>query len=223
MEVTSDIFQAVDNLDLEAVRRLVSDEPAKADARNPEGLSIVLYALYRGLDEIVEALLSAGPSLDVFDAAAVGRADRLGQLIDADPRLVEAYASDGFTALHLAVFFGREDATRLLLQRGGTVNAVARNEMRVMPLHSAVAGGHRGICELLLANGADVNARQQGGWTPLHGAAEHGDPALVAMLLAAGADRDARIDDGQTAADRAAASGHQQVAEQLRGATAFRS
>ncbi len=50
--------------------------------------------------------------------------------------------------------------------------------------------------EILLAAGADPNARQSGGWTPLHGAAHNGDVASVALLLTAGADPAAVNDEG---------------------------
>lgn len=36
------------------------------------------------------------------------------------------------------------------------------------PLHSAASAGHEGIVDLLVANGANVNATNSGGRTPLH-------------------------------------------------------
>ena len=36
-----------------------------------------------------------------------------------------------------------------------------------IPLHDATLGGHKEIDELLIANGADVNAKRDGGITPL--------------------------------------------------------
>jgi ankyrin repeat protein len=214
------LFAAIHDGDREALHRALAADPAALQTRNAQGISAVLYALYRGQAEIAKEIMDARPALDVFDAAGVGDTHRLGELLDSDPALVKTYASDGFTALHLAVFFGRHEAARLLLERGADVNAVARNEMRVMPLHSAVAGGHREICELLLQHGAEVNARQHEGWTPLHGAAEHGDDELVDMLLVSGADPTARMDRGQTPADTAAEAGHAELAARLRSVVA---
>src|SRR4029077_2716935 len=98
-----------------------------------------------------------------------------------------AFAGDGFTALHLAAFFGKAESARLLLDAGAEVNAISDNEMRVEPLHSAAAGGHRDVCRVLLAAGADVDAVQRDSYAPLHAAAQLGDDELVELFLAGGA------------------------------------
>jgi ankyrin repeat protein len=69
---------------------------------------------------------------------------------------------------------------------------------------------------LLLDRGADVNARQQLGFTPLHAAAGNGDEAMADLLLARGADATLKSDDGKTPADVAAERGHTNLAERLR-------
>lgn len=66
---------------------------------------------------MADVLLEAGPELDVFDAAAAD-VDRLTELLDGDERLAGAWSEDGFTPLHLASFFSRGAAVRLLLDRG---------------------------------------------------------------------------------------------------------
>ena len=96
------------------------------------------------------------------------------------------------------------------------VNSVADNELGVQPLHSAAAGRHLEVCRLLLAAGADVNARQAGGFAPLHAAAQNGDPELVELLLSARADPLAATDAGDTPATTAEAAGHVDVARRLR-------
>ena len=81
------------------------------------------------------------------------------------------------------------------------MSAVAKNPLRVQPLHSAAAGGHTAVARLLLEHGADPNARQEGGFVPLHAAAQAGNDELYELLLASGADQGAATDDGRTAAD----------------------
>ena len=61
--------------------------------------------------------------------------------------------------------------------------------------------------QTLLAQGAEVNARNAHGWTPLHVAAAGGDPAVIALLLQQGADVHAQSHIGTTALDNATTRG----------------
>jgi uncharacterized protein len=196
------VFELIDAADEDMLRDELERDPDLAGTRNADGLSPVLYALYNGKSELVEPLLDANPPLDVFDAAAVGRTRGLEELLDGEPGLVTSWSKDGFTPLHLAAFFGEEEAVKILLERGADVNVVSRNpNIVVTPLHSAAAGSHPGIVKLLLEAGADVNAAQDRGFTPLHSAANNDDRESAEALLAAGADPRLTTDDGKTAAD----------------------
>jgi len=170
---------------------------ADRDDRDEQGLSPALQALYRGETAEAEKLLRDEPG--VFEAAAFGREKRLAELLEGDPGLARAFSGDGFTALHLAAFFGHADAVRALLDAGADPNAVATNEQigPVQPIHSAAATGRLDCVRLLLEHGADVNARQGGGFTALHAAAASSDAELARLLLAAGANTTAKTDDGR--------------------------
>ena len=154
-------------------------------------MSEILQAVYRGDHARVEELLADGPELDVFGASALGRTDRLRELLDADPSLANAWADDGFQPLGLASFFGHVEAVRLLVERGAEVNSASRNDFKVMPLHSAVAEKDADtryeLAAFLLEHGADPNARQQDDFTPLMAAGQQGDERLRALLVEHGA------------------------------------
>lgn len=199
-----------------AVGELIGADPELARARRGD-LSAVMLAAYHRQPGIGLALLEARGPADLFEAAALGLDQRVRQLVAFDPRAVVARSPDGFTALHLAAYFGHADIVRILLDEGVDVGPVADNDSRVRPLHSAVAGGHADVVDQLLDAGADVDVRQEGGFTPLMGAAAAGSEGLVRRLLDAGADAAARTDDGKTALDLARERGHEGLAELLGG------
>jgi ankyrin repeat protein len=211
------VIEAVKDGDAARLSRLLDEHPRAASARDEEGTSALLHAVYRDRLDLVEILLRAKPRVDAFEAAALGKVDLLEKEVDQNSELVSAWSHDGFTLLHLAAFFGHEDAVRFLLDHDADVSLVSRSPMGVTPLHSAVAGDHAAVARLLVERGADVNVRQRGGWTPLHSAAANGDRELVEFLLTRGADREAAHDEGKTAADLADEKGHSELSRSLRG------
>lgn len=216
MSTGDELIEAVRIGDAERVGLLLTEDPGLASIRDADGVSVLMLSRYRSNRTVSDALLAADPELDIHEAAAFGYLDRLRERLEEDPSRVVSLSADGYTALHFAAFFAKPEAARTLLEAGAPVDVVAENEMRVQPLHSAAAGRQVEICRLLLAAGADVNARQAGGFSPLHEAAQNGDPEMVELFLSAGADPDATTDEGRTSADIADASGHQDVARRLR-------
>ena len=218
----TDLIAAVNADDVERVVALLAADPTLAAARDEQGVSAILLSRYRFARPVTDALLAAEPEIDVFEAAALGDATRLHQRLTEDPARATAFASDGFTAVHLSAFFGKAEAARILLDAGAQVDVYSQNDFGTQPLHSAAAGRHHEVCRLLIAAGADVNAPQHGGWRPLHQAAQHGDSELVELFLSAGADPRAPRDNGETPADIAEAAGHHDVAVRLREVAAVR-
>lgn len=216
MASASDMMAAVAAGDSEGVSALLAEDPSLVNSRGEDGVSAVLLARYRFDRATMDTLLAADPDLDIFEGAALGRIDRVRAALDDDPVAVRAFSPDGFTALHLAAFFGKTEVARRLVQAGAAVNVYSANDFHVQPLHSAAAGRHIEICRLLIAGGADVDARQRHGYTPLHAAAQNGDVELLELLLSAGANPSIAKDDGETPAQTAEAAGHDDVARRLR-------
>lgn len=214
--MTAEFFEAIRKGDQKAVDAAVEADPGLATARDEHGRSALMAAAYAGQSRIAERLAErAGPdNLSLFEAAAAGVTGAVRSRLEGGADM-EDRSDDGYTALHFAAYFGRLEVARLLLERGADPNAVASNQSRVTPLHSAVAGRHRDLAGLLLALGSSANAVQQGGWTPLHAAARNGDEATAGLLLLRGADASRPADDGRTPADLAAEAGDAALAEML--------
>lgn len=190
---------------LEAIAALPAGTLRPAD-------SPLLQALYRGMPLTPAALMRSGYVPDLYEAAALGDAERVAALVAAGAP-VSATGHDGWTALHLAAFMGRAATVRVLLAAGADVAAVGANPMANQPLHAAIAGrGDAGAIAALLGAGADVASAAAGGTTPLHLAASRGNEGLCRSLIASGADKAARTADGKTPADIAAERGFPELA-----------
>jgi ankyrin repeat protein len=213
----SELIEAAKAGDRSRVNEILGDR-ADAGARAESGESALMAALYRGhreiANDIADAQIAAGDSLDVFAAAALGRDEQLAGAL-ADPAAVGGFAYDGWTALHLAAFFGHLGATARLLEAGASLAAVSRNSLTNTPLHAAVAGGHVEVALFLIARGADVDAADAGRHTPLHIAAEAGYLPVVEALLARGADPHAVDVEDKTPLSRAAARNHTAVVDAI--------
>jgi len=217
MEAAQEIFDVVRAGDVSRLQALLATNPGLANVRNDRGHSPVLIAQYHHRPDAVAALLAAGPDLDIFDAASVGRTERVAELLDRDPSLVNGYSSDGFYPLGLAAFFAHPDTVRLLVSRGADVAQVARNPMKVQPLHAAAAGRSFEAVKLLVDAGAPVNGKQEKGWAPLHEAVRQGNAELVRYLLAHGADPKLQNDEGMSAIGLAAKEERHDILRLLKG------
>jgi ankyrin repeat protein len=203
--------------DAEKVRAMIEQDPGLAEARDPNGLPVVLLALFHQKRDIALVLLDAEPELGVLEAAATGRADRLAQLLAADPDARAARTPEGFTPLGLAAFLGGPETVRVLLEHGADPDDDADNQFGVRPVNAAAAAHDRETMRLLLEAGADANARQQGGFTPLHEAAHTDDVEMARLLLDHGADPALAADDGRDSARMAADDGSSGVLALLAG------
>ncbi|MGO9403193.1 MAG: ankyrin repeat domain-containing protein [Terriglobales bacterium] len=214
MENSQRGFELLQAGDADGLRQLLDQDPAASEARDATGVSLLMHSLYRGRRDLAELIASKKKALDIFEASALGRLDRLKQCLR-DPSAINGRSKDGFTALHFACFFGQPEAARVLIESGAAVDAVAANPTRVMPLHSAATTRNLEAVRLLLEHGAPVNARQQGGWVPIHAAAQNGDRAMVDLLLKHHADPKLANDDGKTPAMVAREKGHEEIAALL--------
>ncbi|OWR50508.1 Tankyrase [Danaus plexippus plexippus] len=99
-----------------------------------------------------------------------------------------------------------------------SVNARDTAGRKSTPLHFAAGYGRREVVEILIAGGAALQARDEGGLQPLHNACSFGHADVVRALLAAGAPPAARDNWGYTPLHEAAAKGKVDVSLLQHGA-----
>jgi len=103
-------------------------------------------------------------------------------------------------SIHDAAGEGNIEAVKQHIAAGTDVDAKTRGET---PLLWAARFGQSQVAELLIAEGADVNAKNVVGQTPLHCAAMAGHKEIIELLIAAGADVNAKTKRGDTPLDLA--------------------
>jgi ankyrin repeat protein len=166
---------------------------------------------------LLVALTCGSPAFcgPIHDAAKTGDLAKIQELLKDNPELVSSKDENGATALHWAATTGHRDVVELLLANKADVDArtysrkhvdvllptssvedmqnfnsgmVGREKEGATPLIWATLGGKKEVAELLIAHGADVNARSDDGATPLLRAADANNLALAELLLANKAD-----------------------------------
>lgn len=132
--------------------------------------------------------------------------------------------------LKYAILQGNPAIVQILIDNGANTNSSPPPE-HLSPLHFASAVGdvsvesvdvteedQIAIINLLLSEGADIEAEDSRGATALFYAAEAGRPSVVELLLEKGADPETTTSDMKTPLTVAAGRGHSDVANILRAA-----
>jgi ankyrin repeat protein len=207
------------------------DTPLLAAARQPDPamdeFTLDEYKLrtYRAIYDITELLIVKGADVNVRDkqgntplyaceAQARFRTDSHNKNIS---ELLRKNGAKHYSIYH-AIICGSIEDVRLFLDSG--VNIETKNYDGAIceryysgdtPLHCAVGELQKEILELLIAKGADVNARDEDDLSPLHYASQK---EISELLIAEGADVNAMDRHGKTPL-YTAAGGHKEVVELL--------
>lgn len=174
-----------------------NDDATTISALLRRGLDPNLIEEERGSTGLIVALHEG--SMNVFNV-----------LVNAPNIDLEATARNGDNALMVAAYKGNTAAVKTLLAKGVSVN-----RPNWTALHYAAASGNNQIIQMLLNQGAHLNALSPNKTTPIMMAAWEGHIFSVKLLLDSGADASLRNEAGLTALDIAVKSGHKDIAEGL--------
>ncbi|KAI6695681.1 hypothetical protein NL676_023391 [Syzygium grande] len=177
---------------------------------NPDGRSPLHVAAANGFVDTIRFCVAVGADADATDsagstplhlAAAKGHAEAVEYLVNRSTYARHVVDGDGKTAFELAAENGHSRLLDSLRLRDVLLRAA-----RVDDVHGM---------KNCLAEGADVDARDQNGWTPLHRAAFKGRVESVKVLLSHGASVNAVDDAGYTPLQCAVEAGHGHLAPLL--------
>lgn len=213
--MASPLLSAIKEGNAAEVRRLIDAEPELLNSPDVNGASPLLIAIYHQKHDIARMIADAVPLIDIFESAALGRVERIKELLREDSSLACRYSPDGFPAVGLAAFFGHLDAVKALIAAGADIHAAAKNPLKVQAIHAAVASKNLEIVRAVLDAGADPNAAQQQGFRPIHEAGSSGSRELAELLMKHGADPALKNDEGKTAISLAREKGHADFADWL--------
>jgi hypothetical protein len=158
-------------------------------AIDPDRLPI---AAYHGDYKTVKKLLAKGFDINhqcgndtALSNAAVRGHERIVKLL-----LLHGADIHIASPLIKAAQFGNGNVriAKILLEHGADPNC----------LHSAIAGRHKEIVNLLVEHNANVNQKDDNGRTPLHMAVMFGDEDIIKLLISKGADVNEKNNEGET-------------------------
>jgi len=187
--------------------------------------------LFGNIDE-VKRLIKAGVDVSkkfnlgasrnitpLYFAVSLGQADIGKLLIDAGADVNIKF--EGVNLLHVAALYGGNKAVaELLIAKGLDVNqkcTASGKAKDITPLHAAAGKDKIEVAEVLIKNGAELDAKVfQNHYTPLHVAARNNKKAVAELLIAKGAEVNAKTKYGETSLDLAISNGNEELADLLR-------
>ncbi|KAJ6662578.1 hypothetical protein lerEdw1_011715 [Lerista edwardsae] len=190
------IFDSVAIGNISDLKKILKESDVNAVNSSNESLLHIAAAL--GHMEVIDYLISKGAKLDIKDKKGrtpLHRAAEKGH-VNAVKVLLQAGASmynldqEGKTPLHLASQNQHTDVLRSILKEEARQHKNQHNF-----LHMATLKDDSDLVEMLLKNGALVDAKDEKGHTALGYAVSQGFEKTVKVLLEAGANTDSRIID----------------------------
>ena len=133
-------LELIDLLLANGARELLESRLAPGEEGRKSGLTPLQLAVrfaWKNRVQVARTLLDHGAYYDVFSAAGLGNVDRISELLDSNPSLIDSRDDYESTPLHWAAQAGRVEAIDFLIDKGVEVNA--RNFFDETPLIMAAS------------------------------------------------------------------------------------
>jgi hypothetical protein len=161
---------------------LLFQRDADPNVRDPDGLTAFMHGCISGNVELVRLFRRKHVTMDLFSFAAMGRADRIEQHLNAHPKAALSKDKSGWSALHCAaasalgareprIAEGLARVSQLLIEHGADIHRalktiLGRQRVYLSPLAMAASAGNTAVADILIRHGADPG----GDWQAFHAA-----------------------------------------------------
>jgi ankyrin repeat protein len=134
---------------------------ADVNARDRQGNTALIEACHGGPwkpqadDQIVQLLLDNNAHVDLFKAAAIGRADLIEAILDDTANVIDDLNMEEETALHVAAQNNQFAAVKLLVERGANINR--SDAVGIAALHRTSGQCSDELIQYLIDHGANAH------------------------------------------------------------------
>ncbi|HCO96842.1 MAG TPA: hypothetical protein DIU00_23365 [Phycisphaerales bacterium] len=206
------LFYAVEHNHKDIVELLIA-KGADVNAKEDGGYTPLYYALWYENKDLTTLLISKGAEVNVeperdypliYYAVWNEDLDTVKLLVAKGAKFDVTVLNDQ-TAFHYAVEQGSRDIAEFLVSKG----------IDASTFHVAAGMGDVARVKGFVEQGADINVRDELGWTPLYWAASLGQIEVAKLLIDKGVDVRTAATDGGTALYQAAQAGDNELVELL--------
>ena len=215
------LIEAVKNNDLKQTQQLIENS-ADINVRDENNATVLMWAAYKADFEIFRFLVEKGADYTqkgiifttedrssyygnlIAIAVAENKIDLLKFLyekcnihIDDKEFDWKTQRDEGWTALQWASYLGRIEAVNYLIDNGANINIYNITDS-ITPLIYSLQNQKYEVAMILIEEGADLDLKDNLGWTALHYAARDGSNEVVDLLLVGSANPNLQSKDGYT-------------------------
>jgi ankyrin repeat protein len=208
--------------DLAQLKIILEEQPILVNAKDEDGWTLLHYASYAGIKEVVEYLMEKGAEVNTearigawtpfFLSSLKGHREIAEWLIENGAK-TDIQDNKSRSPLHVAVMRGHEEFIDFLIRHGAEINL--GDALGMTPLHVAALSDQSEAASLLISKGANTKLKDFRGQTPLHLASLNRSKDMTELLIAEGINTSERDHRGETALHIAAFCGHNEVVESL--------